>query len=215
MDRHYILPIAIAAAVHGGLLFGYRPAHAIVAPVVKDVVQIIPFAIPPEPEVPVVTETENSQPAKGAPAAPTSLLDLSNPAPDAIVINVPKVPVNTTAAEYQIPVEPHGIPSGAIGGMGDIVSSLFLDSTPHTRVQGAPVYPFEAKRGGLSGRVDVEFVVDEAGRVHDPHVIRSTDRSFEEPTLRAVSKWRFEPGRKNGKVVSFRMSVPVEFNLND
>ena len=60
----------------------------------------------------------------------------------------------------------------------------------------------------------MEFVVDEAGRVLDPHVVRSNDPVFEAPTLRAVAKWRFEPGRKNGQVVRFRMSVPVAFAVN-
>jgi protein TonB len=60
----------------------------------------------------------------------------------------------------------------------------------------------------------VEFVVDEAGHVLDPHVLRSSNPLFEAPTLRAVAKWRFEPGRKDGRVVRFRMAVPVEFAVN-
>jgi protein TonB len=38
---------------------------------------------------------------------------------------------------------------------------------------------------------------------------------FEEPTLRAVAKWQFEPGRRDGRIVKFRMTVPVLFNLNE
>jgi TonB family protein len=63
--------------------------------------------------------------------------------------------------------------------------------------------------------VEVEFTVDETGAVVNPWVVSSTRRSFEEPTLRAVEKWRFVPGRRLGQVVSFRMRVPVLFNLND
>ncbi|MGH7959039.1 MAG: energy transducer TonB, partial [Opitutaceae bacterium] len=63
--------------------------------------------------------------------------------------------------------------------------------------------------------VHVDFMVDERGHVVDPRIVRSSNRLFEEPTLRAVSKWKFEPGRRHGKVVTFRMMVPVMFNLNE
>jgi protein TonB len=58
-------------------------------------------------------------------------------------------------------------------------------------------------------------VVDERGRVIDPRIVRSSERVFEESTLRAISKWQFEPGRRQGKVVRFRMTVPVMFNLHE
>ena len=55
------------------------------------------------------------------------------------------------------------------------------------------------------------YVVDEAGHVLDPHVVRSSEPIFEAPTLRAVAKWRFEPGQVHGRPVRFRMAVPVAF----
>ena len=79
----------------------------------------------------------------------------------------------------------------------------------------APVYPFDAKRNGLTGEVFVEFTVDEEGAVISPRVVRSSDRIFEDATLRAVSRWRFEPGRRANQIVRFRMAVPVVFNLNE
>ena len=42
-----------------------------------------------------------------------------------------------------------------------------------------------------------------------------TDREFVEPALRAVRHWRFEPGRRDGKAVPFRMTIPIEFSLED
>jgi protein TonB len=60
----------------------------------------------------------------------------------------------------------------------------------------------------------VEFGVDEGGRVYDPRVVRSSDALFDEPTLEAVRQWRFEPGRRNGRIVRFRMMLPVEFHLD-
>ena len=45
-------------------------------------------------------------------------------------------------------------------------------------------------------------------------VVESSDRVFEEAAVRAVAKWRFEPGRRDGRVVRFRMAVPIVFALN-
>ncbi len=61
----------------------------------------------------------------------------------------------------------------------------------------------------------VEFIVEETGRVLDPRVLDSTDRVFEEATLRAVAKWRFEPGTRDGRIVRFRMTVPGVFSLGE
>ena len=104
---------------------------------------------------------------------------------------------------------------GRVGGVsaGPVRSDL-LDNAPRTRTQIAPVYPYEAKVNGRPGEVVVEFIVDESGRVLEPRVVRSTDPIFEAATVRAVSKWRFEPGRRDGRVVRFRMAVPVAFALN-
>jgi protein TonB len=67
----------------------------------------------------------------------------------------------------------------------------------------------------VSGEVYVDFVVDERGQVTNPQVVKSSNPVFNDPTLRAVSKWQFEPGRRNGKVVKFRMTVPVMFSLDE
>ena len=88
-----------------------------------------------------------------------------------------------------------------------------MDNPPRTRFQTAPIYPHVAKLAGMRGEVLVDFLVDDRGRVVDPRVVASSDRMFEEPTLKAVAKWQFEPGRRGGKIVSFRMRVPVIFNL--
>lgn len=61
----------------------------------------------------------------------------------------------------------------------------------------------------------VEFNVDTKGRVVSARVRQSTDRAFEDLTLRAVLNWSFEPGRKHGRAVPFRMEIPVNFKLGE
>ena len=82
------------------------------------------------------------------------------------------------------------------------------------RVQPAPEYPYELRVRGIEGTVWVEFLVDESGRVYNPVVLRATAPGFEEAVLRAVTKWRFEPGLKKGRPVRYRVSIPVVFSLD-
>lgn len=105
---------------------------------------------------------------------------------------------------------------GPAGPPGEpIFDVVGLDREPRARVQISPEYPFEAKRTGLNGEVLVTFVVGADGAVRDARVVRSDHREFENAALRAVMKWRFEPGRVKGRPVSFRMSVPLVFRLED
>lgn len=221
MKRRFAFPIAVAVAFHAIVLFGFRPGrietlreertHAMVLkPVPTDIAQL-------EPKEP---ETEPAPMPKGSPESPPVSPDdlVRPPRPDEPTISVePTRPVAETKNLTKIPTT-FGVPEG-IGTFGTNSNSIFkssdLDGTPRTRAQMAPAYPFEAKKSGLAGEVVVEFIVDETGAVRAPRVVRSSDRMFEEPTLRAVSKWRFEPGRREGKIVSFRMMVPVMFNLSE
>lgn len=103
---------------------------------------------------------------------------------------------------------------GAAGAGGDNVDSLFsladLDQKPRVVHQPGPVLDAAARRK-TPGTVHILFVVDEQGRVENPVVQKSTDPVFERPALSAVRQWRFEPGKRNGKPVRFRMRVPVTF----
>jgi len=60
-------------------------------------------------------------------------------------------------------------------------------------------------------KVFVVFAVDRNGRVENPIVQKSTDPAFEAPALAAIKKWRFEPGKRNGQAVRFRMRLPIVF----
>lgn len=96
----------------------------------------------------------------------------------------------------------------------DAADALFsladLDQAPRVVHQPSPVLsPDVTKRA--PGTAHVLFVVEADGRVAQPVVQNSTDPVFERPALAAVKQWRFEPGRRNGKPVRFRMRVPITF----
>lgn len=116
----------------------------------------------------------------------------------------------------RIPTEVWGDPEGKGDELTDrpVISFTSLDNPPRTRSQVAPLYPAAAKASGLAGEVLVEFVVDEQGRVIRARVVKSSNSVFDLPTLKAVERWRFEPGKKTGQPVRFRMVAPVVFSLD-
>jgi protein TonB len=219
MDRHFALPIAFAAAFHGAVLFGFSKTPR--TEVLRKPVPTgrVPFIYPPPEDVPIILEAGEVEAPKRLPDQPQPIAQPEPPAiqvasefiiqPPAVVVegkDLPKIP--------PMPVAAGNGESTAPWERGILLRNQ-LDNSPRTRFQPAPIYPPEARREGLNGEVLVEFVVDESGSVVNPRVVRSTHRVFEEASLRAVAKWKFEPGRRDARVVAFRMAVPVVFNLHE
>ena len=92
-----------------------------------------------------------------------------------------------------------------------VFSLADLDQAPRVVSQPPPQYPVELRRKKLSGTVHVMFMVDAGGHVISPTVQKSPDPAFDRPALEAVRKWRFEPGKRNGQTVQFKMRVPITF----
>lgn len=95
-----------------------------------------------------------------------------------------------------------------------IFSSADLDQMPRAVFQPPPDYPAELRRKRVEGTVYVVFVVDKNGRVMNPTVQSSTHPALEQAALQAVRRWRFEPGRRRGQPVQFKMRVPITFSVS-
>lgn len=75
-------------------------------------------------------------------------------------------------------------------------------------------YPDYAVENGIQGRVLVDFVIDERGKVTDVTVRKSVHSSLDDEAVKVISAspdWK--PGRLQGKKVKTAMSVYVEFKL--
>lgn len=76
-------------------------------------------------------------------------------------------------------------------------------------------YPEMARKAGIEGRVIVQFIVNEEGKVENPHVVRGIGGGCDEEALRAVSNALFKPGRQRGNPVRVQYSLPVIFKLQN
>lgn len=82
-------------------------------------------------------------------------------------------------------------------------------------IQNEINYPEMARRAGIEGRVYVQFIVNEEGKVEDPQVIRGIGGGADEEALRAVQKAEFKPGMQRGRPVRVQYSLPVVFRLQN
>jgi periplasmic protein TonB len=217
--RHFTLPAAIVLSLSAALFFGFGRNPPVMRPYQPHHRVIDPSAFPVLLSDEVPAEKSDTQAVNGGQSR-AQLPDVVNPVsseqPDRLEVPLPPVTVNGPAQTPLIGPWSPGDPTKPIGDTGStVLDSRSLDHSPQAVVQPAPIYPDEAKRDGLHGKVVVEFLVDEAGRVFDPRVVSSSDGIFEEPTLRTVEKWRFAPGTRHGAPVRFRMSVPVTFELDE
>jgi len=77
-----------------------------------------------------------------------------------------------------------------------------------------PVYPPDALRAGVEGRVEIAFTVTETGAVRDVGVVASTPPGvFDEAALAAIERWRFRPRAVNGQPVALRSTATLRFEV--
>lgn len=99
----------------------------------------------------------------------------------------------------------------------DMVFALSdIDKVPQARVRLQPVYPVHARMRRVEGLVVVEFVVGEDGRTREIRVVHSQPGNvFVNAAVRAVRRWRFRPGTKDGRPVAVRLRQKFTFRLED
>jgi TonB family protein len=77
------------------------------------------------------------------------------------------------------------------------------------------VYPEKAKKEGIQGRVIIKFIVDEAGNVKNPEVVRGVDPLLDEAALELMRKCpQWTAGMQGGVPVKVYFNLPINFALN-
>ena len=75
-------------------------------------------------------------------------------------------------------------------------------------------YPREAVENGIQGKVLVDFVIDEKGKVQDVKVVKGVDELLDAEAVRVVSSSpNWKPAQVRGKKVKCQMTIYVEFKL--
>jgi periplasmic protein TonB len=88
-------------------------------------------------------------------------------------------------------------------------------SWPRLVQEVKPNYTAAAMRAQVEGMVELEILVLPDGSVGRVNIVRSLDSRFglDDEAIKAVRRWRFDPGRRAGKAVPVRVGVELSFNL--
>jgi len=99
---------------------------------------------------------------------------------------------------------------GAGGGVFRIGGGV---SAPVPIYKVEPEYSEEARKAKFQGTVVLSIVIDEKGLPTTFKVVRPLGLGLDEKAIEAVQKWRFLPGKKDGRPVAVMATVEVNFRL--
>jgi protein TonB len=178
----------------------------------EDDTPTIKIELPPPPP-PEETEQVKDLDADTPQMQMPTLVDMPTTVPvDAFTtpIEPPPPPTLNAGSAINVPVQHTNLAGAKIFNLSD------LDQAPEPRFQPEPQYPFDLKRQGIEGAVNVGLVCDTQGAVVSVYVITSSGQhDLDQAALQAVGKWRFKAGKRGGQPVSVRMSELITFSLED
>jgi TonB family protein len=96
-----------------------------------------------------------------------------------------------------------------------VVSANRNQAAPVAVNRVSPIYPVDLRRTGTEGSVQVIALIDETGKVQEPRVEGYHQAAFAKAALDAVKQWTFQPAMRDGVPVAERVSIPIDFKLDN
>lgn len=76
-------------------------------------------------------------------------------------------------------------------------------------------YPANAKENNIAGKVYVSFIVEKSGNVAHVEIVKGIDKDLDDEAIRVIKLLpRYNPGKKDGKPVRVKFTIPIKFTLN-
>ena len=129
-------------------------------------------------------------------------------------------------SEFEVPEEPSTTGEVKVEPPKVEVKKEVVDETFYVAVDMMPdpsggieaiqrkiIYPPDARREKVEGKVIIKAFVDEAGFVRRAEVVKGIGSGCDEAAIAAVMSSRFRPGKMNGKVVKVQLTISLVFKL--
>ncbi|NCC25024.1 MAG: energy transducer TonB [Deltaproteobacteria bacterium] len=167
---------------------------------------------PPEDEPPPEKEPPQEPPQE----LPPMSMPTNRPEIPKMELSLPSLSFEINAKlDSGMPVAaPPSAPPAPVDVFGRDYAMDEVDQVPVPLSQIKPVYPWQARRMRLDGSVDVRFLVDEDGMVDNIEIVSGRPEGiFDDSVRKALSGWRFTPGRKAGTAVRTWFVTTIEFKF--
>ena len=99
-----------------------------------------------------------------------------------------------------------GVGGGVFRVGGGVSAPVLLSKTE-------PEYSEEARKAKHQGTVMLYVQIDPSGHATNIKVVKSLGLGLDEKAIEAVRKWKFSPGKKDGKPVTVEATIEVNFRL--
>ena len=86
-------------------------------------------------------------------------------------------------------------------------------TSPRLLYKVSPTYSKKARKARRQGIVMLAVEIWEDGLAHNIRILRSLGLGLDEKAVEAVKKWKFSPGKKDGKPVRVAAQIQVSFRL--
>ncbi len=193
------LHIAIGYALVSGL--ARKVVEVIKAPIETKIIEEIKK--PPPPDVPPPPPPKLAAPPP--PFIPPPEINIQQP----VVTPPPTISVTTNVAPPPGPPPVFAPPAPPAPPAPVAAPTVRREFKAAYRVD--PVFPRQAQREGISGRVIAHVVVQPSGVVTEVRIISAQPpRVFDREVIRALSQWKFNP-----EPVGFIGEYEIVFNLKD
>ena len=77
------------------------------------------------------------------------------------------------------------------------------------------IYPEEAHKNNVEGKVIIEVVIDQDGSILETKVLKGIGSGCDEAAVAAIEKTKFLPAEQDGKNVKSKVVIPVSFKLKN
>ena len=86
-------------------------------------------------------------------------------------------------------------------------------AAPQATTKVDPAYPADVLRDHIEGTVTLYAIIRADGTVDDVKILNSLDSRLDETAARALARWHFRPGTKNGEAVALEAVIEVPFRM--
>lgn len=211
----WVRPAAAAILLHLGIILGAVTGTAtspMSAPAVRDTIRL---------EIGRPASSKRQSISRAAPPNPHSIF----PAPAPLIPDIPLVAprLDTPRSDLNTPLDPVALsgtasandsaPASALGGPSSAFAVTEVDQLPELAHALNPQYPEALRQSGLSGTVQLEYLISTDGRVDSGtiRVVQSTHRAFAAAAIKAVRGARFKPAQRGGRPVAVLVQQTIRF----